>query len=685
MTDPLTQPEGVKPSSFKPTSRARRRARKLALSYTGIFGAVIFAAVAVSALFLLLAKSIRFEVTPGDANATVSVTGPLVFQSGPSYLVLQGSYRVHATAPGYHDFSMEVSVGKPRIQTHHLEMLPLPGTVRLQTEPTGARVVASDGSELGITPAEIFLEQGIHQLTFQKDRYQQHRAEIDVEGRDQVQEVSATLTPNWATVTLPTTPSNAIVFIDGEDSGFKTPGPFEVLRGEHKLTLRASGYKDWHDLLEVEALEQVTLPSVKLERASGSVKISSSPQGAAVLLEGEYMGPTPIRVDLFGQSNYKVQLVLTGYATESRIFGSSPPNKLHVRLKPVNGTLQIRTDPSDALVSVDNVSRGTGAMTMELQSGPHLVEISKVGHASFKKEIRIQADLVFELPVRLLTDEEARLQALKQVQNTVVGQEIVLLQPSSIRMGAPRNQPGRRANEVYRRAKLTRLFYLSRHEVTNAEYRELVTEHESGSFSNQTLDKAKQPVVGVSWIDAARYCNYLSGREGIGPFYRIEEDQVTNINPKSLGYRLPSEAEWSWAARYTEPHNSLLVFPWGEGLPPPSRFENFADASAQHLIGRTIFGYNDNFLVSAPVGKFAPNQNGIYDMGGNVSEWVHDYYSIPNPDSPVSPLGPETGEYRVIRGASWMHGTITELRLSFRDYGLEGRREVGFRIARYAE
>ena len=72
-------------------------------------------------------------------------------------------------------------------------------------------------------------------------------------------------------------------------------------------------------------------------------------------------------------------------------------------------------------------------------------------------------------------------------------------------------------------------------------------------------------------------------------------------------------------------------------------------------------------------------------MGGNVAEWTHDFYEIPKQDDVEDYLGPEKGEYHVIKGASWMQGTITELRLSIRDYGIEGRQEVGYRIARYAE
>ncbi|MCY4058892.1 MAG: SUMF1/EgtB/PvdO family nonheme iron enzyme, partial [Gammaproteobacteria bacterium] len=150
------------------------------------------------------------------------------------------------------------------------------------------------------------------------------------------------------------------------------------------------------------------------------------------------------------------------------------------------------------------------------------------------------------------------------------------------------------------------------------------------------------------------------------------------------GYRLPTEAEWAWSARHVGAAK-LLRFPWGDQLPPPDKHGNYADQSAAHTVGRIIFGYNDNYIASAPVGTFPPNNKGVYDLGGNVAEWVHDFYEIPDGSSVVDPLGPRQGDYHVIRGASWMHGTVSDLRLSGRDYGIDGRPDVGFRIARFAE
>ena len=92
-----------------------------------------------------------------------------------------------------------------------------------------------------------------------------------------------------------------------------------------------------------------------------------------------------------------------------------------------------------------------------------------------------------------------------------------------------------------------------------------------------------------------------------------------------------------------------------------------------------------NYIVTAPVGTFPASPIGIFDLAGNVSEWVNDFHEIPGTEAVSDPLGPATGEYHVIRGSSWMHGTVTELRLSFRDYGKGPRQDLGFRLARFAE
>ena len=93
-------------------------------------------------------------------------------------------------------------------------------------------------------------------------------------------------------------------------------------------------------------------------------------------------------------------------------------------------------------------------------------------------------------------------------------------------------------------------------------------------------------------------------------------------------------------------------------------------------------------MATAPVANYDANRFDLHDLGGNVAEWINDFYAATAADLPsgvVDPLGPGGGEYHVIRGSSWMHGQLVDLRLSFRDYGQGGRPDVGFRIARWLE
>jgi formylglycine-generating enzyme required for sulfatase activity len=198
-----------------------------------------------------------------------------------------------------------------------------------------------------------------------------------------------------------------------------------------------------------------------------------------------------------------------------------------------------------------------------------------------------------------------------------------------------------------------------------------------------SLDGENQPVVGISWQQAALYCNWLSEQEGRAPFYQIQAGFVSGVNPESTGYRLLTEAEWTWLAKVAS-SQLVRVFPWGNE-PEPRPVDNFAGAEIAGNLNFTL-AIRDAYPVSAPVGSFPPNDKGIYDLGGNVAEYLHDWYAVEAPSSEtlVDPLGPDQGEYRVIRGASWSRGYLPQLRLAYRDYDAVGRNDVGFRIGRYA-
>ena len=399
----------------------------------------------------------------------------------------------------------------------------------------------------------------------------------------------------------------------------------------------------------------MTLPTFTLEQADGLIAVRTSPAGAGVTLDGVFQGESPIELAVKSSTRYRIQVFKAGYQPVERTLSvaSGEEKDVVLSLRRQMGDVVVTVDPAAALLYINGESRGNANQKITLPTEPHDLSIRLEGYAGYDTEITPKSGLTQEVKVRLMTLEEARLAALK-----------------------PPKGPGTGLRE--------RLYYLGTEEVTNAEFQAFASGHDSGEFEDQALNKPEQPVVNVSWNDAALYCNWLSDRDGLPRFYLTEFGKVTGIKAQATGYRLPTEAEWAYAVRQVKAEGPLR-FAWGGNLPPPDRHGNYADRSAAHLVGRIIFGYNDNYIASAPVGTYPANELGLFDMSGNVAEWTNDFYEIPGPEAVVDPLGPDEGEYRVIRGSSWMHGTITDLRLSFRDYGIDGRQDLGFRLARFAE
>ena len=120
-------------------------------------------------------------------------------------------------------------------------------------------------------------------------------------------------------------------------------------------------------------------------------------------------------------------------------------------------------------------------------------------------------------------------------------------------------------------------------------------------------------------------------------------------------------------------------------MPVPKGAGNFADESSNGTVLSYIPNYIDGYSSSAPVGSFASNDKGIYDLGGNVSEYVNDYYTIMI-DSNVTYfdlIGPKKGRGHVIKGSNWKSASVTELRYAYRDQLTSGNDTTGFRIARW--
>ena len=146
-----------------------------------------------------------------------------------------------------------------------------------------------------------------------------------------------------------------------------------------------------------------------------------------------------------------------------------------------------------------------------------------------------------------------------------------------------------------------------------------------------------------------------------------------------------TEAEWEWLARKSG-REMQTVFPWGNDAVIPTKWGNVADESAKGTTQFYVPNYNDGFVKTAPVGSFKAETSGLFDLVGNVSEWVHDYYALVPTDFKnvfEDPVGPPSGHTRVVKGSSWRSGTRTSLRAAYRNGLSNGQDDVGFRIGRY--
>jgi len=245
-------------------------------------------------------------------------------------------------------------------------------------------------------------------------------------------------------------------------------------------------------------------------------------------------------------------------------------------------------------------------------------------------------------------------------------------------------------------------FEIGRHEVTVGEYLEFVNatgkNHpewmEKGStYHIQTgtddhykklgpaLTNDKNPIVGISWNDAVAYCNWLSEQHGYQKVYSVSGSTVT-ADWNANGYRLPTEAEWEYAARS---RGKKYKYAWGNDSTPHA---NIADESAKkQYSGWTIWeGYNDGYIYTSPVGKFEQGDLGLSDMTGNVWEWCWDWYDsgyYEKSKNSRDPKGPDSGSSRVIRGGSWYNYPAL-VRVANRISASPERRNdlLGFRLAR---
>jgi formylglycine-generating enzyme required for sulfatase activity len=225
-----------------------------------------------------------------------------------------------------------------------------------------------------------------------------------------------------------------------------------------------------------------------------------------------------------------------------------------------------------------------------------------------------------------------------------IGMKFVLIPAGEFTMGSPENEVGRNSDETQHNVKITKSFYIQTTEVTQAQWKAVMGNNPS-YFKGDDLPKEQ-----VSWDDAQEFLKKLSAKEGVT-------------------YRLPTEAEWEYACRA----GSTTRFCFGDD---DSKLVEYAWYSA------------NSDSKTHPVGGKKPNAWGLYDMHGNVWEWCQDWYDENYyKNSPAEdPQGPANGEFRVLRGGSWVFDSwVGRAADRARSGSTSSASGTGFRAARSSE
>ncbi|WP_446830148.1 PEGA domain-containing protein [Candidatus Foliamicus sp.] len=672
---PLQPASGV--SSDKRGNVSRLALRAALGTALGILG--------LCALFVFTAEGVLIEVEPAQAEVRVEAFRPTP-HVGSRYLLWSGTYRVRAEMPRYYPLDERIEVGGADGEEFRFAMELLPGRVVVETI-DGARI-AVEGMDGVFQPGdEIELAPGSYVLKVSAPRYKELTTGLTVRGGGDIEPFVAALEPDWAEISVRSTPSEAEIRSEGELLGL-TPVTVELLSGQSVLLISKPGFATHREELTVVAGANQTLPEIRLRPAAGVLRVSTEPPGAAITVDGEFRGGSPATVEVSPDRQHRIVLSRAGYEPQeqSLTLGRGEERRLNVRLAPRLGTVRLLSRPAGATVFVDGVQRGQTPLELELPSTEHRIDLQLEGYVAVTREVIPQPAYPQEIAVEMLTPLQARLAAQPREIETSLGAKLVMLFPGEFEMGSQRGSQGWRNNEVRRRIRLDRRYYLGVTEVSNREFRAFVPTHTSGAERFRSLAADSSPAVNIDWQAAAAFCNWLSSQENLPLQYVSRAGRLLPVEELGVGYRLPTEAEWVWAARYSGGAGDSR-YPWGERMPPAPGSGNFADQSASGILTTTVTIYNDNFPFTAPAGSFAANRIGFFDLGGNAAEWTNDFYGAETqfPNVEVNPRGAKEGRFHVIRGSSWMHGTLRELRWSFRDFGDEERLDVGFRLARYVE
>jgi formylglycine-generating enzyme required for sulfatase activity len=459
---------------------------------------------------------------------------------------------------------------------------------------------------------------------------------------DQKEELNIRLKPAHGFIRVESTPEQgAKVMVDGQLQTDLTPmttGP--LASGEHSVQVLKEMFTPYTQKVMVSDGSTNTL-NVELKPSFAEVSLNTISQ-ANLFANGNQVGT----------GSWKGRLNPGVYSLEAKLDKHHPAKQdvelkagdvIEIELEPqaMLGNLDIMTTPAGAQIVLEGKQYGTSPQTIKnLLIGDYSISLTKDGYTTINKKVSVsegQSILINEkLTEKAVTTTETKTTTGR---TSAIEPEMVFVKGGTFRMGATSEQGYNVYNDEKPAHSVTLSdYYIGKYEVTQAQW-EAVMGNNPSNFKRDP----NRPVEQVSWNDVQEFITKLN--------------QLTGKT-----YRLPTEAEWEYAARGGS----------------SSRGYKYSGSNTLS----DVAWYDDNSNDEThPVGTKNPNELGIYDMSGNVYEWCSDWYGAYSSNSQTNPQGPSEGSRRVGRGGGWCY--IAKIcRVSNRDAGLADIRSyfLGFRL-----
>ena len=535
-------------------------------------------------------------------------------------------------------------------------------TIAVTSEPTGA-VVRVDGRQRGVTPlARLELDVGSHRLEVAHTHYATAVEGLSLSRGDHLDR-HIVFQPGEGTLQLLSNPRGAWVEINGERINGITPTEVTVPSGELVI---AMGQQERHIVEETHTLKDGQTLEVNFNLnidPHGSVTITTTPRDAKVEFLNEDVTYKPkLRLQI---GEYAVRVSRAGYESQEFRYQVRYGENVHrVDLQRAYGPLRVNVSPADARVEVlytdgGRKQRKAYRTNMRVPVGRVEVRATSIGRRTGIKSIRLGqqgATVNFDLPIMQV---EPGREFADVLGDGSAAPTMVVIPAGQFVMGRDDGPPSERPA---RTVTLAQPFAVSKYEVTVGDYVKFAQATNKSLHERLWTDQPGNAMAYVSFRDASAYADWLSEQTG-------------------ENYRLPSESEWEYFARA----GTTTPYYFGDDPESLCEYANMADRSARKRYREwATLTCDDGMVKPGPGGQFKPNGFGLYDIYGNVSEWVLDcglpeYGSAPTDGSPAEEgLGCET---HGVRGGSW-DSTSEEALSGYRMSARSANDDRGFRLIR---